>query len=354
MSEFAPSFHQEQSPVTNGMSLEAQKFETTKGKINLAEAHRITNPPEYDKYYSGVCDVIKPEDARAMADTLRGSRKDPNRKLMIGVMASRYSLNHDDGDDMPDRDEIAKAFTDDPDVMNTIHYADFYNFQDGRRPWGAGEAPDVLENLELCVKYGGEHLQAIQLDLTWPKSEEIKEFKRRHPNISIILQVGKFALDEVENDPQDVTDKLREYGDSIDYALLDLSLGKGRRMTELDIINLQKFLNMIQYELPDLGLAVAGGLGPNLESSDTLEQSIDQNYALRIIARDHPYISIDAQGGVKPADAPRGPTGHFNANTPADISMSNEYLRQTSAIVDEDKPGIDPDPGSHRPSYIAI
>lgn len=354
MSEFAPSYPPEQSPVEIRMSLDAQKFESTKGKINLAEANRITNPPEYEECYSGVCDVIKPGDARAMADTLRDSRKDPNRKLMIGVMASRYSLNHDDGDDCPNRDEIAKAFTDDPDVLNTVHYADFYNFQDGRRPWKGGEAPDVLENLELCVQYGGEHLQAIQMDLTWPKPDEIKEFKQRHPNISIILQVGKFALDEVENDPQDVADKLREYGDSIDYALLDLSMGKGRRMTELDIINLQKFLNLIQYELPDLGLAVAGGLGPNLESANPSAESIDQNYALRKIAKDHPYISIDAQGGVKPEDAPRGSSGHLDATTPADIEMSNEYLRQTSAMLDLKNPDSPPSPQSHRPSYIAV
>lgn len=353
MSEFDPSSPQEQPPVETGMSIDALKYDTTKEKINLAEANRLKNPPEYDEYYSGVCDVIKPEDARAMADTLRESRKDPNRKLMIGVMATRYSLNHEDGDDCPNRDEIANAFTDDPDVLNTVHYADFYNFQDGRRPWKGGEAPNVLENLELCVQYGGEHLHAIQLDLTWPKPEEIKEFRQRHPNISIILQVGKYAMDEVENDPQDVADKLREYDDSIDYALLDLSMGKRRKMTEIDIINLQRLLNIIQYELPDLGLSVAGGLSPNLESETSSAEQVDEMYALRKIAKDHPYISIDAEGGLKPKDAPRGPTGHVDATTPADPTMSNEYLRQASAILDSN-PNSTPRVGSRRPSYIAM
>jgi len=347
MSEFEPSHTPEQPPAEAGIGLDALKFEQTKGEINLNIANRYYNPPEYEEYYSGVCDVNTPEVARAMADKLREDRKDPNRKIMIGVMATRYSLNHDDGDDCPDRKDIANAFTDDPDVLNTIHFADFYNFQDGRRPWKGGESPDVLENLELCVQYGGEHLQAIQLDLTWPKPEIIKEFKEKHPNISIILQVGKFALEEVEYDPQDVADKLLEYGDSIDYAMLDFSLGKGRAMTETDLTRLERIFNLIQYKLPELGLTIAGGFGRKVGPEDP-PGTLDPIDALARIAKQFPNISIDAQGGLKAPDAPRS-HGHVDATTPADLAKSIEYIGETSSKLDSE-----PVDSPHKPSYIAL
>ncbi|MDD1475146.1 hypothetical protein MEO41_28355, partial [Dolichospermum sp. ST_sed4] len=99
----------------------------------------------------------------------------------------------------PKRDKLADGFIDNPKVLNTIHYADLYG---PKGPRGAQEAPNVLGNLELCVKHGGKNLNAIQLDVTWPKPDEIKTFRSRHPEISLVLQVNKFSLTTCNNDPQ--------------------------------------------------------------------------------------------------------------------------------------------------------
>lgn len=340
-------FEQRPSQLETGMSIDAQKFETTKGKILLNKSSEAT---EYDESYSGVCDVISPDEALAMAGALREHRKSPDRKVMIGVMATRYSLNHDDGDDCPDRDTISSAFTNDPDVLNTVHYADFYNFAE-KKPWKGGEQPEVLESLEKCIQYGGENLHAIQLDLTWPKPETIKEFKEKHPNISLILQIGKIAMAEVEGDPQNIADRLKGYGDSIDYALLDLSMGKGRKMTKNDVTTLENILHIIQYELPELGLVVAGGFGKELDPDDPPE-TIDPMEAIERIAKGFPDISIDAQSGLKPKGAPVGYGGHTMATTPADLNKSLDYLGETSLRLDGQ-----PDSAvrtARKPSYIAI
>ncbi len=266
--------------------------------------------------YSGICDVISPEQARAMADELRQNRKDPNRKVMIGVMAGHFSLRPDENDPggqrtvFPTREEIALGFTDDPDVLNTVHFADLY------RP---KEAQNLLDDLELVVQYGGEHLHAIQLDVTWPDPAEMDKFRERHPELKIILQLGKFAFDEADNDPDEIVKQLEKYGDSIDYALLDLSMGKGKAM---ESVGLLPILRKIRQELPGLGLAVAGGLGP--ESLDVLEP----------IAREFPDISIDAQGRLKPADSPVDALGHMVSTIPADLERSAEYIRRTSAMLD--------------------
>ncbi len=269
--------------------------------------------------YTGICDVYEPEEAIAMAAKLREARKNPNRKIMIGVMTHPIVLNQEMEDpyetrkEFPTTEQMAKGFTDDPDVLNTIHYADLYGPNAGR---------NLLENLKLCVEHGGEHLDAIQLDLTWPNPDEIKKFKEENPSIFIILQVGKFAIKETEGDPQEIVDKLRKYDDSVDFVLLDLSMGMGKGMEANKLLPL---LRVIKKDLPYLGLAVAGGLGPDSANS------------LRFVAEEFPEVSIDAQGNLKRSDAPRDPLGHLIATYPADLNRTEEYIEKTCAVLDNPK-----------------
>jgi|GEM_PF-710709 len=328
MSEFTLSSSPTESPEETERSLDAPSFEDAEDEVNPSHANGSSEEIEdlsiYETY-TGVCDVIRPEVARAMASELRERRGYPFRRIMIGVMTHPIVLDHDIpvpekvrqeiSETFPTREEIAGGFTDDPDVLNTIHYADLYG---PNGPWKAQETP-VFKFLELCVNYGGENLHAIQLDVTWPNADEIREFKNKHPDILIILQIGKFAFKESDNDPQKVVDRLREYGDSIDYALLDMSMGKGEKM---DSDRLLSLLRSVQDELPDLGLAVAGGLGP--DSMDLLKP----------IADEFPGISIDAQGGLKPEDAQRDSSGHYVATTPADLEQSLAYIRRACAMLD--------------------
>ncbi|MBI2064827.1 MAG: hypothetical protein HYT62_02095 [Candidatus Yanofskybacteria bacterium] len=269
--------------------------------------------------YAGVCDVISPEQARAMAEELRRNRKNPDRKVMIGVMTGHFALRPDKDDPgeqrsvFPSREEISLGFTDDPDVLNTVHFADLY------RP---REAQTLLDDLELIVEYGGEHLHAIQLDVTWPDPDEIDKFKEAHPELKIILQIGQTALNEAGKDPQKVVELLDRYGDSIDFVLLDMSMGKGKNMESEGLLPL---LRLIQKELPGLGLAVAGGLGP--DSMEPLEP----------VAKEFPGISIDAQGRLKPPGAKADSLGHIISTTPANLDRSNDYIRKSCAMLDNPK-----------------
>lgn len=280
--------------------------------------------------YFGVCDVYSPEEAKAMADELRKERQYPDRKVMIGVMTHPLVLRDDLGkpkevldavrSEFPDRDKMAEGFIDDPDVFNTVHYADLYS-PDG--PWKGGESPDVFKNLELVVKYGGENLHAIQLDVTWPSPDELKKFKAKYPDIAIILQVGRFGFGEIDGDPHKLVDRMREYGDSVDYILLDMSMGMGKGMEANWMLPI---LRTVRDQLPELGLAVAGGLGPD---------SVD---LLAPIAVEFPDISIDAQGNLKRKDAPRDEWGHLIATEPVDAVRTAEYIRKSCAVLDN--PGV--------------
>lgn len=292
-------------------------FEAAEGYADLTPESDETTET-YERYV-GVCDVLSPEEARAMADELREHRTDPNRKVMIGVMAGHFTLRPDaEGGEgqravFPTRDEMASGFTDDPDVLNTVHFADLY------RP---REAQTLFEDLDLVVDHGGDHLHAVQLDVTWPDINDVDKFKEKHPNIAVVLQLGEAAFDMVDHDPQQMVEELDKYGDSIDYVLLDLSMGKGRAMQAEELLGA---LRLIRQELPGLGLAVAGGLGP--ESVHLLEP----------IAEEFPDISIDAQGRLKPANAPVDDRGHVTSKVSADLTRSEEYIRKSCAILDNPK-----------------
>ncbi len=272
--------------------------------------------------YIGVCDVLSPEEARAMAVEVREHRADPNRKVMIGVMAGHFTMRPDaeygEGQRavFPTKAELANGFIDDPDVFNTIHFADLY------RP---KEVQTLFEDLELVVEAGGEHLHAIQLDVTWPEVDDIDRFKAKYPDLAIVLQLGKACFDIVDHDPQKMVDELDKYGDSIDYVLLDLSMGKGKAMEAEGLLSA---LRLIRQELPGLGLAVAGGLGP------------ETVHLLEPIAKEFPNISIDAQGRLKPVDAPVDDRGHMASTVNADLGRSQEYIRKSCDMLDKPREEI--------------
>lgn len=270
--------------------------------------------------YTGITDVYNRAHALEMVDELKKHRGHPGRKLMVGVMASPLSLDPSRGRGVlecdrvrevyPLREQLASAFTDHPDVLNTIHLADLYGPHQGKY---------LDRDLELCVEHGGPNLHAIQLDLTWPDPSKLVKFKKENPNIPLILQVGKFALKQTKT-PQEVVEKLKGYGNLIDYALFDASMGMGKGMQAEHLL---PFLREVRRELPYLNLAVAGGFGP-----ETVEQ-------LKYITDEFPNISIDAQGMLKRPDSPKDTLGHFIATHPADVGRSKDYLRKSCEILDK-------------------
>lgn len=300
----------------------------------------LRHPDGYERQYTGVCGVTDPEDVVRMLSEIKNSRADSQRRLMVGIMTHPAVINpeapypdvvrEDIQGEFPAAEDIAKGFIDHPDVMNTIHYADMYGPNGPRK---AGEAPDVLKNLEHCVELGGENLDAIQLDLVWPDPEAVKEFRRRHPEIEIVLQIGKFAFGENGIDEAKIVEKLKGYGKAVDHILLDLSLGKGREMTSDDIADLKRVMRAVQDTMPDIGLAVAGGLGAG-DGENEANSSVYSVQTLSEIAKDFPGISIDAEGGLKPHDAQKDSKGHFLATTMADPNKSENYIGIASEILD--------------------
>jgi hypothetical protein len=140
--------------------------------------------------------------------------------------------------------------------------------------------------------------------MIWPDPDEIARAIYRFPRqkIEIILQIGKNAIEEANNDPLEVARRVENYDNIIHRVLLDKSMGRGLGM---DANGLIPFAWIIQNRLPDLGIGAAGGLGP-----DTIS-------LVEALAKEFPDLSIDAQGKLRPSG---------NALDPIDWVMAATYL----------------------------
>ena len=214
-------------------------------------------------------------------------------KLMIGVMMSYKTLNNIDTRwkiAFPRKEDISDIFVEHPCAFNTLHYADY-------------DGIDISKNLIEATSWGLPSINAIQLDMIWPNPKQIQEYHEMFPWLKKILQVNSKALEKVDNDPEKMLTRIDEY-ESIDSILLDKSMGRGLGM---DSNALRPFIEIITQKRPNLGIAVAGGLGP-----DTL-------HFVEPLIREFPDLSIDAQGKLRSSG---------NSLDPIDWSLAEIYIEK--------------------------
>ena len=216
------------------------------------------------------------------------------RKLGVGVMMSYKTLHKLPTkwtDAFPRNHQIAGIFIDDPLVFNVLHYADYTE-------------TDFAKSLAIARNWSGYNLHAIQLDMIWPDHKVLTDFRDKNRRIKIIMQIGANAFAHIENNPEKLLQRLKTYGNSLDYVLLDKSMGQGKAMNADELI---PYLYILNRDRSDLGLIVAGGLG-----SDSL-------HLVEPIIAKYPRVSLDAQGKLRPSG---------NALDPIDWDLARLYLER--------------------------
>jgi len=118
----------------------------------------------------------------------------------------------------------------------------------------------------------------------------------------VILQIGKKAFEEADDDPMEIVRRLEDYSGVIHRVLLDKSVGRGISM---DANSLLPFVRIIKEHFPSFGITVARGLGP--KSIELVEP----------LVQEFPDLSIDAQGKLRPSGS---------ALDPIDWKMAGDYL----------------------------
>lgn len=244
--------------------------------------------------YIGITDFTHKNQVWEMLNVLDFNRAPgQERRLHVGVMMSRKTLRGEEtkwSKAFPPKEKVASIFSY-PEAMNCLHYADY-------------DEVNLVENLSEAIKWGGEGTNALQLDMMWPNHDDVLEaIHRSGKKLEVILQVGEKALGKMGNEPEEVVAQIRLYCGTIHHVLLDKSGGKGLGM---DAEGLRPFVRAVREALPQLGVTVAGGLGP--KSLHLVEPLVEE----------FPDLNIDAQGKLRP-------TGD-SLNEPIDWYMATGYL----------------------------
>lgn len=253
------------------------------------------------KQYIGITDFASFGEVEAMLKVFNNSKPfSCERLLHIGVMMSYKTLNNIPNkweNVFPKKENLASIFAS-TEAYNCLHYADYNN------------EPNLEENLKKAISYGGPNLNALQLDMPWPDPYEIFKALEDLPNqLEIILQIGQNALDAVGNNPLEMAQKLSEYKGVIHRVLLDKSMGRGLGM---DAKSLIPFAKAVQFNFPEIGIVVAGGLGPQTM------------HLVQSFIKEFPDASIDAQGRLRPSG---------NAMDPIDWELASEYLIRANQML---------------------
>lgn len=243
--------------------------------------------------YIGITDFMNYEQVQLMLATFKANTQErQRRRLHVGVMMSYRTLHGLDTkwtNAFPPKETIAHIFSSN-ETMNCLHYADYTD-------------SDVAESLTQAIGWGGFGINSLQLDMIWPNPEHVANaVKASHMEIEVILQVGRNAIEQTNNSPNEVVERLKDYEGVIHYVLLDKSMGQGLGMNAKGLI---PFAHAIRENFPNLGIAAAGGLGP---------ESIQ---LVGPLYREFPDISIDAQGKLRPSGS---------ALDPIDWDMAETYL----------------------------
>lgn len=256
--------------------------------------------------YIGITDFTTREQTLGMLDYFQMvSRFNMPHKLMVGVMMSYKTLNGMEtkwSKAFPPNNQIADIFVQHPLALNTLHYADYTN-------------SDVFNSLGRAISLGGIDIDALQLDMVWPHPGDVMNaVHASRRRVSVILQVGKNAMEEANNDPREVIDRLNDYTDVIDGVLFDKSMGQGKPMDPDVLVD---YVAAVYEHIPKLRVAVAGGLGP------TTMGIVEPLVSL------FPDISIDAQGRLRSS---------CNALDPIEWNLAEMYLEEAVRLYSKYRP----------------
>lgn len=153
--------------------------------------------------------------------------------------------------------DVLKEF---PQIFTTLHY-----YSKNKESFSR----EILWLLELWdfKKDSNEHaigdpiglreiIQGIQLNIKNPSLNEIKKIKELHPSLKIIYQYNDLSITPYS---------IKDYGEYIDYILIDNSLGKGKNIN-LYSKNIHNLYLALEKTFPRKILGFAGGMnGENIE-----------------------------------------------------------------------------------------
>ncbi len=199
-----------------------------------------------ERPYIGVTGAASVKEVNQLMRTFTsfGFNLESSHLPMVGFLVSQKTLSGQAGnlrypkvENLTALLEATKGLT-----FNTIHY---------NLSRGSGEVlPEARSHPTLTHQiaalfnrgiYADNLCRGVQLNIVWPSPDQIKNVINLLPDLKIILQLSQGCL---VDPPTQVVDRLGEYADLIQYALLDPSAGKGQVFSARSIYLIMNKLNL--------------------------------------------------------------------------------------------------------------
>lgn len=228
--------------------------------------------------YVGVTGPVNITEVEKVLDIFE-NRYDPSRSIhipMMGFLVSYKTLNGMPTENRryPPVSELRPLFqeTSGHFCLPMIHY------NTREQETLAEQVGKIFEEIYDCC-------QALQLNVVWPDAGQVRKVKDNFPEMKTVLQFSRSAT--AGRNIQEISEKVKEYGDAISYALIDPSGGKGQEFSMKDSLELY---NTLRNEAPNVTIGFAGGF-----SGENVEKRVREIIAKTGSAE----FCIDAEGGLR-------------------------------------------------------
>jgi hypothetical protein len=240
--------------------------------------------------YFGITGATTEEQVKTILKVMPAN---PNHKLMLGILVSDKTMVGIPGTPRyADLKDIFKIFSEDPRVLNFIHF----NIHDQR---------NLLLDITTLATIYRERLHGFQLNMRWPDWVVIERFKEKFPDKKIVIQMERKDFEQYYI-PKKMAEKLMIYNKTVEYVILDMSMGEGRKMNPEKILPYARAIS----KTSNLNIVFAGGL-----CAENLDMLIP-------IKKEFPNMSIDAEGQL------------MNAFGALDINKARSYVKKAFELLD--------------------
>lgn len=209
------------------------------------------------RQYFGVAGVTTGEEVSRIVGFLDVLDLPEHVRFMNGPLVSYKTLNgHEPSNPKryPVITSLPGLLVTDPRVFNIIHYN--------------SKEPNLFAQLCQLMRISP-WIHGIQLNIANPSLEKLARFRKAYPETLIVLQIGSGVFESCHHNVVELIQYVRRYEDVVDYALLDLSGGKG---VPFDTSIADRFVHGVAIERIPVMVGVTGGLNADrvLSLSDLL------------------------------------------------------------------------------------
>lgn len=240
--------------------------------------------------YIGATGFANPRQVHAVLAKVAQVRQ----RIMIGVLISSKTLNgipNKYPGISPVMPAVASIFPPGIRTLNLFHYS-------------TDDTSTLGLELQRAREFGGEYCHGVQLNIPWPSTRTVEAYQRRYDNDIIVLQLGKEAMREADNEPTRIAESLRAYEGLISYVLIDASGGFAVPL----VLDRTRHLLEALHKLDWLHIGMAGGL-----CADAIETIVP-------LCREFPGTSVDAQGNLQ-------------TNGVLDVDKTAAYINKASDML---------------------